>query len=240
MTKFLSVGLLFTLSLCGIAQTGATMKSRNTLPADYWPLEKSQPIIDKTETIRLAPEISHLSEGERTAVAKMIEVGNLFQSLFEQQRHSQALTAYRGLVQLDTRTGSSAATQNLLTLYRLNQGPIAATLDNKREAFLPVDDVKPGKNVYPWGVKKEELDAFMSTHPEKRASILDLRTVVRRLMLANVQHDLATLKKISRPGYLPPGFAPRLRKLFAKKREGTTKSKVQRPKSDVKNKPNPG
>src|SRR5688572_19636088 len=37
----------------------------------YWPVEKSQPIVDKTQTIRLAPDTSQLSEGERKAVAKL-------------------------------------------------------------------------------------------------------------------------------------------------------------------------
>lgn len=46
----------------------------------YWPLEKSQPIVEKTQTIRLAPDISQLSEGERKAVAKLIEVGQIFRN----------------------------------------------------------------------------------------------------------------------------------------------------------------
>lgn len=206
LSKLLTSALMIGMLTGTMAQTGSRTDSRDGLPAGYWPLEKSQPIIDKTETIRLAPDVSHLSDGERQAVAKLLEVGKIFQRLFEQQRHPQALTAYRDLVQLDTRTGSSAATRNLLNLYRLNQGPIATTLDNQREAFLPVDDVKPGKNVYPWGVKKEELDAFLSTHPEKRDSILDLRTVVRKLTLANLQHDLATLKKYPTLDTLHPGL----------------------------------
>ena len=88
----------------------------------------------------------------------MIEAGQIFQKLYEEQRHPEALASYRALVELDKRTGSTPATQNLLTLYRLNQGPIATTLENKREPFLPVDALKPGKNVYPWGIKKEEID----------------------------------------------------------------------------------
>lgn len=206
LSKLLTSALMIGMLTGTMAQTGSRTDSRDGLSASYWPLEKSQPIIDKTETIRLAPDVSHLSEGEQKAVAKLLAVGKIFQRLFEQQRHPQALTAYRDLVQLDTRTGSSPATRNLLNLYRLNQGPIATTLDNQREAFLPVDDVKPGKNVYPWGVKKEELDAFLSTHPEKRDSILDLRTVVRKLTLANIQHDLATLKKYSVLDTLHPGL----------------------------------
>ena len=104
--------------------------------------------------------MSIIAPGEKTAVAKLIEVGKIFQALYEQQRHPQATTSYRELLQLDKRLGSKAETQNLLTLYRLFQGPIATTLENKREPFLPVEGVQPGKGVYPWAVTKAEIDAF--------------------------------------------------------------------------------
>src|SRR6185436_16763279 len=119
--QLLTITTLMTFLSSTLAQPGSRMKSSKDLPPGYWPLEKSQPIIDKTQTIRLAPDLSHLSEAERKAVGKLLEVGKIFQSLYEKQRHPQALTAYRELVQLDKR-GSSPATQNLLTLYRLNQG----------------------------------------------------------------------------------------------------------------------
>jgi hypothetical protein len=172
MTKLLMTALLLT----------------QTLPAGYWSLEKSQPIIDKTQTIRLSPDTSRLSEGERKAVARLIEVGQIFQKLYEEQRHPEALSSYQALVQLDKRTGSTPATQNLLTLYRLFQGPIATTLENKREPFLPVDPLKPGKNVYPWGITKDAID-------EKRADLIDLRTVVRSATAKNIQEDIAKLNK---------------------------------------------
>jgi Zincin-like metallopeptidase len=169
-----------------------------TLPTGYWPLEKSQPIIDKTQTIRLSGEPSKLSDGERKAVAKLIEAGQIFQKLYEEQRHGEALSSYRTLEQLDKRTGSTPATQNLLTLYRLSQGPIATTLENKREPFLPVDATKPGKNVYPWGITKEEIEqalALPNGQTDKREKVLDLRTVVRAVNAKNLQSDIATLNK---------------------------------------------
>ena len=158
-----------------------------TLPAGYWPLEKSQPLIDKTQTITLAPDLSKLTDGEKKAVAKLIEVGRIFQKLYEEQRHPEALSSFRALEQLDKRTGSKPETQNLLTLYRLFQGPIGTTLDNQREPFLPVQPTKPGKNVYPWGMTKEAIDQRYA------ANLLDLRTVVRNQM--NVTGDIATLRK---------------------------------------------
>ena len=180
MTRQLVVLLLLSsFSLVTLAQTRSKKNSSNGLPPGYWPLEKSQPIIDKTQTIRLNTDLSRLSAGERKAVEKLIEVGRVFQSLYEKQRHPEAVTGFAALSQLDRQMGSPATTQNLLTLYRLFQGPIATTLENKREAFLLVAGLEPGKNVYPWEVKKENVEEFLQTHPEQRAKLLGLRTVVR-------------------------------------------------------------
>src|SRR4029453_18106495 len=109
----------------------------------------------------------------------------IFQRLYEQQRHPQALLSHRALMRLHEDIGSEPATLNLLTLYRLNQGPIATTLDNKREPFLPVANVEPGKNVYPWGVKKEEIENDLTAHPEHRREIIEPRAVVRAATLEN-------------------------------------------------------
>jgi zincin-like metallopeptidase len=177
-----------------------------TLPAGYWSLEKSQPLIDKTQTIRLSGDLSKLSEGERKAVAKLIEVGYIFQKLYEEQRHPEALSSYRALEQLDKRTGSTPATQNLLTLYRLFQGPIATTLENKREPFLPVAVVKPGKNVYPWGITKDAVD-------EKRSDLLDLRTVVRFATAENLKNDTSKLNKYPALQTLHPRLLAELQRL---------------------------
>ncbi len=187
------------------------MKSAASIPPGYAPLEKSQPIIDKTQTLVLSPSLAHLSDGERKAVAKLIEVGKIFQRLYEQQRHPEAITAHDQLIQLDKRTGATAATQNLLQLYRLNQGPIATTLDNKREPFLPVEGTQPGKNVYPWGVKKEAIEAYLAEHPEDHDSIMDLRTVVRLATPAHLQSDLAMLKKYPVLNTLHPKLEQRLK-----------------------------
>ena len=91
MIRLLAVVLLFSTFMVTLAQTGSRMTSKKDLPPGYWPLEKSQPIIDKTQTIRLATDLSHLSAGERKALERLIEVGKIFQSLYEKQRHPQAL-----------------------------------------------------------------------------------------------------------------------------------------------------
>src|SRR5882724_8613141 len=211
MIRSFVIAIVFVSFLSAFAQTTSRNNTTQGLPPGYWPIEKSQLIIDKTQTIRLAPDLSQLSAGERRAVAKLLEVGTIFQSIYEDQRHRQSLPAYRDLGQLDRRTGAKAATQHLLALYRLNQGPIATTLENKREPFLPVDPVVPGKNMYPWGVKKEEVETFLAAHPEWRDELLGLRSVVRRLTLPNLNRDLNVLTTYPVLDTLYPGLKRHLR-----------------------------
>ncbi|HKO95774.1 MAG TPA: zincin-like metallopeptidase domain-containing protein [Pyrinomonadaceae bacterium] len=208
------------------AQTKPSMETTKGILPGYWTLDKSQPIIDKTQTIRLAPDISHLSPGERTAVSKLIEVGKLFQKIYERQRHPQAETSRLNLIKVDAQFGSPAATKNLLTLYRLSQGPIVTTLENKREPFLPVDAVEPGKNVYPWGVKKEAIETYLKANPDKRKSILGLRTVVRSANVKNLAEDLQTLKRYPVLSSLHPGLEAELNRIHADERRPLPRSRI--------------
>jgi hypothetical protein len=192
---------------------GPRPKTSGTWPAGYWPRDKSQPIIDKTQTIRLAPELSQLSAGERAAVAKLLEVGKIFQALYEEQRHTQALSSYQKLWDLHMHVGDPGPTENLLTLYRLFQGPIATTLENKREPFLPVEPVVSGKNMYPWGVKKEEIESAIAAGRAKQSEISDLRSVVRRVTSESLREDIAKLVKYPALDTLHPGLRSRLSSL---------------------------
>jgi zincin-like metallopeptidase len=214
MKSIVAVSLLFTFFMSTLAQQKPRSRPGQTPSAGYWSLEKTQPIIDKTQTIRLAPDMAQLSAGERAAVAKLLEVGKIFQEIYEDQRHKQALTAHGDLAQLDKRSGSKPETQNLLTLYRLNQGPIATTLENKREPFLPVEPVAPGKNMYPWGVKKDEIENSFATGSANRDDILDQRSVVRAATPENLRADMAMLMKYPVLDTLHPGLRNELSKIL--------------------------
>ena len=196
-------------------QSAIAEPQADQLPLGYWPLEKSQPLIDKMAEVRLAPDLSGLSTGERIAVSKLLQAGEIFQALFEQQTHVQALSSHRALQELDQRLSSPESTQNLLTLYRLSQGPIIDTLENERAAFLPVELPPPGKSFYPWGITKEEVEAFLGAHPERRAALLDLRSVVRRADRESLSRDLGKLKEYEVLATLHPGLRQQLQQLSA-------------------------
>jgi len=165
------------------------------LQQGYAPPSETQPIVDKTLRIHLAPDLSALSVSEQRVVEMLIEAGREFQRLHENMRHRQATESYILLSDLDKNMGSPAATQNLLTLYYSNQGPIVRDLDNVRRPMLPVDPKAPGGTVYPWNVTKDEIDAFLAAHPEERETILHPRTVVRRVSQEDLNADLARLNR---------------------------------------------
>ena len=175
-----------------------------------WTPENSSAILEKTAVTRLAPDLSTLSAGEQKAVAQLLEAGKLMQELFEIERHYQALDAKKGLEAKQAKSPSKATT-DLLDLYWLNSGPIAATLDNKRQAITSVDPPVPGRNVYPWGITREEIEAFLEKNPVRRDSILAERTVIRRATKENLALDLATLKKHPALSVLHPALEADLR-----------------------------
>jgi hypothetical protein len=198
--NFMNFGLL-------LAAFAGPAAAQSPAPREWSPAQ-AQAILDKTQTIRLSPSLTHLTPGERLAVDKLLQVGRIFQDVYEQQRHRNALTLRAALARRTDPHGRA-----LYTLYRLNQGPIATTLDNKREPVAAVAEAPPGKNVYPWDLTKAEFDAYLAGHPAERARLTDLRSVVRRAEVAVLKRDLAKLRQYPVVDALHPGLRGRIEAL---------------------------
>ena len=191
-----------------LLSAAAPLIAQTPAPARQWTPEQAEAVLAKTQTTRLAPDLSHLTAGERQAVAKLLEVGAIFQDLYEQQRHRAALSTRAALER-----ARDPHSRNLLKLYRLNQGPVAVTLENKREPFVAVEAPPPGKNVYPWGIAQAEIDAFAAAHPEERRALAHLRHVVRRADAATLRRDLGKLTQYPVLDALHPGLKAKLQRL---------------------------
>jgi hypothetical protein len=168
-----------------------------------WGPDQTRPILDKMLVLRLSPGLDQLTAGERRALDALLAAGPPLQRVYERQLHRQALDAQRALAQ------RRPPREDLLTLYRLWQGPIAIDLENRREPFLAVDPVVPGKNVYPWGIDKARLQVFLEDHPEAKDDILNGRTVVREA--SDAPADLVALAARPALAALHPGLEARIR-----------------------------
>jgi hypothetical protein len=199
-----------------LAAAAALLAPAFAQPSAPWTPTLGKEILDKTQTIRLAPDLSPLSAGEKVAVGKLLEVGAIFQDVYEAQRHRGALAARTALARRADPQG-----RQLFTLYRLFQGPIAVTLDNRRIPFLPVGDAPPGKNVYPWDLTKAELDAWLAAHAADRAALAHPRSVVRRADAATLKRDLGELRQHPALDTLHPGLRARLETLARRPNRAT-------------------
>ena len=178
------------------------------LPDGYWSEDKVRPILDKTVVVKLAPDLAGLSGNEKAALKELLAAGHLLHDAYLEQTHHQALSSLATLRALDAKLGSPEHTQDLLALFRMFKGPIATTLENTREAFLPVDPIVPGKNVYPRGVTAADLDAFQKANPD--IDLLGTRTIVRRASRENLRRDLETLDEYPALDTLQPGLREHL------------------------------
>ena len=188
----------------------AALPAAAELPDGYWPVGQSQPILDSRLAITLDPDLAHLSDAERQAVDALLAAGQVMHALYEQQLHAEAPAAKRRLEELHAAAADPAATGNLLDLFYLFKGPVATTLDNERLPFLPVGRPDPGKNVYPAGMARAGIDAFLDANPHARESLLAERTVVRRATAETVAADLARLDEYPALEALHPGLRERL------------------------------
>lgn len=191
--RALTLWLIVVLPLAGCA-------ARDRLPEGYLGTREAQAVLDKTLRLHLAPDLAALSDGERRALAKLIEAGPIFQRLYELQRHEEALAAHAALIDLHEAGTDTARTRRLLDLYRLFQGPIMTTLENDRMPFLPVAEERPGKNLYPLDADAEALSTYVDANPEA----LGVRNVVRAATADAFAADLAVLDRYPEIAELHP------------------------------------
>ena len=214
MKKILLVSAGFLLAACSqseptqnaqvpTANDAAPAREDVTVTHDFfdgaWGDDRTNAILDKTMRLHLAFDNSQLTAGERAAVAELLAAGERLHALYLDQKHPQGRAAEQALL-------SASERQGLNDLFWIMKGPIATTLDNQRQAFLNVDDEAPARNVYPNGVNREGMDAFLADHPDLRDDLLHLRAVVRAASDYNKAAALAVLDARPTLDVLHPGL----------------------------------
>ena len=124
----------------------------------------------------LSVDVSHLTPGDRAALAKLIEAARIVDMLQLQQRWSGNASLYEKL-KVDT----SPLGRARLHYFWINKGPWSALDDN--QAFLPGVPAKKllGANFYPANATRGELEKWMAGLPEKeREQAQWFFTLIRR------------------------------------------------------------
>ncbi len=183
--------------------TGCASAPSPSPEGPVWSTAQTGNVLDLTMRVTLADTSGALTPAERAAARELIAAGEIMQLLYERQRHPEADEARAFLL-------SRADRPDIADLYRISSGPIATTLDNKREAFLPVAAETPARNVWPIGDTKEAIDAFLAAHPARRGELLDPRAVVRHATDSARASALSALDRHPAIDTLHPGLRERL------------------------------
>ena len=169
---------------------------------EAWSEEITSAILDKTMRIRFAYDQSDLSENERAAVEQLLLAGDRLHDMYMEQDHPHALDYKAALA-------GTSGRQDIKDIFRIFKGPIAARLDGGAQNIFTSARDTTTPNVYPQGMEREKLSAFMEANPELKADLLHPRSVVR---YANDESKQAVLQTLdARPALqaLHPGLRER-------------------------------
>jgi hypothetical protein len=129
--------------------------------------------VDQFVPVELSADLGDLPESERQALAALIEAARLLDPIFDRQ-------VWAGYTE---RRASLAANSDELSKIQLEYFDIMRGPWDRQDHFaaFAVDAAHPkGAGFYPEDLSVEEFKAYVEAHPDQRAQLENLVTVVRR------------------------------------------------------------
>lgn len=127
----------------------------------------------KFKPVRMPFNSAGLTEQERKMVLKLVEAAQDLESIFWRQSDPKGLALYK---QLASCTQPQA--RNVRHFLMINGSRYDLLEENK--PFVGSDPFYPGRALYPEGITREQIEAYVGKHPEKKAEIYNPFTVVKR------------------------------------------------------------
>ncbi|MBS1877352.1 MAG: Zn-dependent hydrolase [Acidobacteria bacterium] len=121
----------------------------------------------KWKPVRMPYDSSKLSERERRMVNELAEASRAMEQIYWRQSDPAALELYR--------TTPDALLKRFLFLNGSRYDLIA-----ENRPFAGAGPVPPGRNLYPAGLTRAQVEQYVREHPEQKAAIYSSYTVVKR------------------------------------------------------------
>ena len=127
----------------------------------------------KFKRVEMPFNATGLTVKKRKMVNKLVEASQDLESVYWRQSDPKALELYKRL------DGCTAAQARDLRRFLMINGSRYDLLEENKP-FVGNDTFDPGRALYPPGITREEIEAYVATHPEKKAEIYSPFTVVKR------------------------------------------------------------
>ncbi len=119
------------------------------------------------------PLTEKLTVRERQMLEKLVEACNYLEAIFWRQNDPEGLRLYQQLL-----NSRHPRDEKLRRLLYLNGSRYDLIEENR--PFIGTQPMPPGRALYPAGIKREEIEAYVKAHPEKKSEIYSPVTVVVR------------------------------------------------------------
>ncbi|MFY9585787.1 MAG: hypothetical protein WAR21_14970 [Candidatus Acidiferrales bacterium] len=128
----------------------------------------------KFQPVKMPFHSAGLTARHRQMVGKLVEASQYLEDIFWRQSDPEALTLYRSLA------GSKKPEDVKLRRFLLINGSRFDLVDENKP-FVGTTPMPAGRGLYPLGLTREQLEQYVSQHPEKKAELYSPYTVVHRI-----------------------------------------------------------
>ena len=123
-------------------------------------------ILARWRPVRMPFDAAGLTPRQRQTVEKLVEASRLLDDIFWRQSDPEALELYK-----------TTRDPKLRRLLMINGSRF--DLLNENRPFVGTEPMPPGHALYPKGLTREQVEAYLKRHPEDRKALYDPYTVVR-------------------------------------------------------------
>jgi hypothetical protein len=129
--------------------------------------------VAKFKLVSMPFSVNGLSDAERKMVYKLVEASQFLESIYWRQSDPKGLELYKRLL------GCNQVMNQKIRRFLMINGSRFDLLENNKP-FVGSDPFLPGHTLYPAGITRQEIEAYVAKHPEKKAQIYSPFTVIKR------------------------------------------------------------
>ncbi|HKW77301.1 MAG TPA: hypothetical protein VJN64_17345 [Terriglobales bacterium] len=129
--------------------------------------------VAKFKLVSMPFSVIGLSPNETKMVYKLVEASRYIESIYWRQSDPKGLALFKQL------EGCNQVQNQKLRRFLNINGSRYDLLENNKP-FVGTDPFYPGRALYPHGITRQEIEAYVAKHPEKKAQIYDPHTVIKR------------------------------------------------------------
>ena len=129
--------------------------------------------VAKFKLVSMPFSVQGLTDQEKKMVYKLVDAAQYLESIYWRQSDPKGLALYQRL------QGCNQVMNQKIRRFLMINGSRYDLLENNKP-FVGSDRFYPGRALYPAGITREEIEAYVAKHPDKKAQIYSPYTVIKR------------------------------------------------------------